>query len=381
MGEFFMKKVFKILGVGFLSIIILLVSSAFVFGSTKHSDLTGSEEKKVKQFMSDFTKKKKFDGTVLVLHKGKVIFDESYGFADKENKLAFTDDLPFPIGSITKSMTATAILQLEEKGKLSVSDKLSKYMPDFPNSKKITIANLLNHSSGLIDFLEVDEIKNKYTKYHSEKEIFASFKDKPLKSEPGDKYTYVNSDYYLLGKIIEIVSGEKYSTYLQKHIFDRAGMNKTFILNDENSSLMKIKGYENGKLTKNLHPSLLYAIGDVISTKSDLSKYILALENNQLLTKKQLSKMTSPTIKIRGNLMGYGYGWYVADSFLSFDEKQYSHGGSLPGMRSGLVRFPDKDLTIIFFSNNGEAWNYVEPANEIASILFDKRMWFIHKLQ
>ena len=78
--------------------------------------------------------------------------------------------------------------------------------------------------------------------------------------------------------------------------------------------------------------------------------------------------------------MGYGYGWYAADSFFSFNEKEYSHGGSLPGLRAGLMNFPEKDLTIVIFSNNGFAWNYVKLGNEIASILLDKRMWFIHKL-
>jgi len=89
--------------------------------------------------------------------------------------------------------------------------------------------------------------------------------------------------------------------------------------------------------------------------------------------------MTSSTIDMIPTQMGYGYGWYAADSFFSFNEKEYSHGGSLPGLRAGLMNFTEKDLTIVIFSNNGFAWNYVKLGNEIASILLDKRMWFIHK--
>ena len=159
-----MKRVFKIIGISFVSLMVLLMAGAFVFGSTKHSDLTGSEESRVKEFMGEFIKEEPFDGSVLVLHKGEVILNESYGLADKENKVPFTNDLQFPVGSIAKSMTAMAILQLEEEGKLSVTDRLSEYMPELPHANQITLHQLLNHSSGLTDFLEVEEIKNNYTK-------------------------------------------------------------------------------------------------------------------------------------------------------------------------------------------------------------------------
>ncbi|MFJ8268632.1 serine hydrolase domain-containing protein [Peribacillus asahii] len=376
-----MKKVFKILGITCLSAIVLLLSVAFVFGSTKHSNLIGSEESKVKEYMEKFSKEEKFDGSVLVLHKGKVILDQSYGLADKENKLPFKNDILFPVGSITKSMTAVAILQLEEQGKLSISDSLSDYMPELPNANKITLHQLLNHSSGLTDFLEADEIKGDYTKAYSEKEIINSFKNRPLTSNPGEKYAYISSGYYLLGKIIEQVSGETYSTYLQKHIFKPAGMNDTFVMNERNVDKVQVKGYENEEVIKNLHPSLLFACGDVVSTKADLVKYISAIEKDRVLSEKQKSKMVTSNVDIVPHLAGYGYGWYVADSFLSFNEKEFWHGGSMPGLRSGLIRYPEKDLTIIIFSNKGSEWNYVELGNELASIILDKRMWFVHRLQ
>ncbi|MFB5285175.1 serine hydrolase domain-containing protein [Peribacillus sp. Hz7] len=240
-----MKKVFKILGTTCLSTIVLLLSVAFVFGSTKHSNLIGNEGSKVKEYMEEFSEEEKIDGSVLVFHRGKVILDQSYGLADKENKLPFKNDTLFPIGSITKSMTAVAILQLEEQGKLSISDLLSDYMPELPNADKITLHQLLNHSSGLTDFLEVDEIKGDYTKAYSEKEIINSFKNRTLTSNPGEKYAYISSGYYLLGKIIEQVSDEAYSTYLQNHIFKPAGMNDTFVMSERNVDKIQVKGYEN----------------------------------------------------------------------------------------------------------------------------------------
>lgn len=376
-----MKKIVKIVGVSLLSLIVLLMSVAFLFGSTTHSNLKGSEENKVNEFMEQFSKDEEFDGSVLVLHKGKMIFNKSFGFADKENKVPFTNDLPFPVGSITKSMTAISILQLEEEGKLSVSDKLSTYFPELPYADRITLHQLLNHSSGLTDFLEVEKIKNNYTKPHSEEEVINSFKNELLLTKPGEKYAYISSDYYLLGKVIEKVSGEDYSVYLQKHIFKPAGMKETFVMNDENIDDIKVKGYENGEFAENLHPSLLFACGNVVSTKEDLVKYISAIENDIVLSEKQKSKMTTSSIDIKPHLIGYGYGWYVADSFMSFNEKEFWHGGSLPGLRAGLMNYPDKDLSIIIFSNKGSAWNYVELGNEIASIVLDKRLWFIHRIQ
>ena len=98
-----------------------------------------------------------------------------------------------------------------------------------------------------------------------------------------------------------------------------------------------------------------------------------------LLSEKQKIKMTTSTIDMIPTQVGYGYGWYASDSLFSFNEKEYSHGGSLPGLRSGLINFPEKDLTIVIFSNKGSTWNYVKLGNEIASIIFDKRIWFFQK--
>jgi CubicO group peptidase (beta-lactamase class C family) len=379
-GGMMMKKALKIFGIGVMSIAVLSVPAAYVFGSTTHSDLKGSKYEKVHEYMDDFAKEEDFNGTVLVVHKGKVVLDESYGLADREENSAFTNDMLFPVGSINKPITATAIMQLEEQQKLSVNDPLSDYFPDLPNSEKITLHQLLNHSSGLVDHYASKEIRENYTKAHSDQEIMDSFQDKELLSEPGEKYAYISSDYYLLGKIIEKVSGEDYHSYVQKNIFDKADMQNTFIMTEENRNLVKVKGYEDGKYVENLHPSLGFGNGNLVSTKEDIAKFVAALDNHQLIGKKQLDKMTSQTIKV--SLMGvhYGYGFYSTDNFYSFDEKQMAHGGSMPGLRSGLIHYPEKELTIIIFSNNGEAWNYAKPSNGIASIILDKRYWFYHSL-
>ncbi|SDM85880.1 serine hydrolase [Bacillus sp. OK048] len=374
-----MKKIFKIAGIAFVSLMVLGGSAAFAT-STTHSDLKGNKKEKVENYVANYVKEEKFSGSILVLQEGKVILDQSYGKADKDDNLSFSNDDLFPVGSLTKSMTAIAILQLEEQGKLSVNDSLSKYFPDLPNSKKITLHQLLNHTSGYIDFLDAKQIIKNYTKPHTDEEILNSFKNEPVVSEPGEKFAYINTGYYLLGKIIEQVSGVDYATYLEKNIFDKAGLDHTFILNDETMTKVKVKGYENGKLAEQIHPSLLFASGNVLSTKEDMVKYLSAIDSNKLITPEQREKMHSFTTKVNLLGIGYGYGWYVANGPMSFYEKMHAHGGSLPGLRVGVNHYQDQDLSIIIFSNIGSEWIYSKLMNGITSILFDKRQWFFHSL-
>jgi CubicO group peptidase (beta-lactamase class C family) len=374
-----MKKFLKIVGIAVIGLMVLGGAAAYAT-STTHSDLKGNKQERVKKFVENYVETDTFNGTVLVLQKGKVILDESYGKADQEKDIPFSNDILFPIGSLTKSMTAISILQLEEQGKLSVEDPLSKYFPDLAHSDKVTLHHLLNHSSGYVDFLETPQIRKNYTKDHSHDDIINSFVSEPLESEPGEKFAYINSGYYLLGKIIEMVSGMDYASYLEKNIFEVAGLDQTLIMNEESMKKVSVKGYEEGKLAAQVHPSLLFAAGNVLSTKTDLGKYISAIETDTLLSPKQKEKLVSSTIKVNPLGVGYGYGWYTTDGFISFNEQAYSHGGSLPGLRVGVTNFPEQDLSIIIFSNNGSEWNYSELMNGITSILFDKRKWFIHNL-
>ncbi|WP_462413733.1 serine hydrolase domain-containing protein [Neobacillus sp. Marseille-QA0830] len=374
-----MKKFLKI--TGFLLVALMgLGGAAALATSTTHSDLKGNRQQRVEKYVETYVKGEQFSGTILVTQKGKIIFNQSYGMADKENQIPFSNDILFPVGSMTKSMTAISILQLEEQGKLSVKDPLSNYFPDLPNSDKVTLSHLLNHTSGYVDFLETPKIRKNFTKAHTYEEIISSFASEPLESEPGEKFAYINSGYYLLGKIIEMVSGVDYASYLEKNIFEKAGLGDTIIMNEENMKKVMVKGYEEGKLVEQIHPSLLMASGNVLSTKADMANYLSAIEQNILLSPEQKEKMMTSTIKVNPFGIGYGYGWYVSDGIISFNEREFAHGGSLPGLRVGGSHYPDQDLSIIIFSNIGSEWNYAELMNGIASILLDKRQWFIHNL-
>lgn len=374
-----MKKFAKLVGIVVIGLIVLGASAAFAT-STTHSNLEGSHEEKIASYVKNYVIEEDFSGSVLVVKKGKVILNQSFGLADRESKIPFSNDMLFQVGSMAKSMIAIAILKLEEEGKISVHDKLSKYFQDIPNSNKITIHEMLNHSSGLVDFLETKEIRKNYSEEHSEEQILNSFKNEPLSFEPGEEFAYTNSAYYLLGKIIEEVSGEEYASFIEKNIFKKAGMDETHIMTKESLKNVKVKGYENGKKAEQIDPALLFASGNVLSTKMDMAKYLEAIDTDTLISPQQKEKMLSPTIKVNPFGIGYGYGWYTGNGLMSFNEKFQGHGGSLPGLRVGISHFPEKEISIIIFNNTGSEWNYAELSNGIASILLNKRQWFIHKL-
>ena len=172
------------------------------------------------QYMQAQTDIRGFSGSVLVMKQNKVLLRKGYGLADREWNIPNTPDAKFRIGSITKQFTATGILQLIEAGKLSLDDKLSKFYPDFPKGDSVTIHMLLNHTSGIASYTDQKNFMDVATLPWSKDSIIAYFKKVPYNFSPGTKWAYNNSGYFLLGCIIEKVSGQSYNDYLQQHIFD-----------------------------------------------------------------------------------------------------------------------------------------------------------------
>src|SRR5258708_33513137 len=183
---------------------------------------------KLDAILSGYQKNRAFIGSALIAKGGKVIFEKGYGMANVELDVPNGTDTKFRLGSITKQFTATAILQLEEQGKLSVTDTACKYLPECPETwNAITIHQLLSHTSGIPSYTDgPDFAKPKMMRIPLKPvEILMLTKDKPLEFQPGEKWKYDNSGYIFLGVIVEKVSGEKYADYLKKHIFGMLDMN------------------------------------------------------------------------------------------------------------------------------------------------------------
>lgn len=358
-----------------MGILILIVAAVIAFGSTVHSGLKGDLQQKLGAFMDKKADENQFNGVVLVAKDGKVLFEKGYGFANKEEGIPNRTDTEFRIASLTKSFTAISILQLEKQGKLKTSDPISKYIANFPNGNKITIHNLLTHSSGVANHLKLTDT----TKPITMSGFIDLMKKQNLEFPPGSKYKYSNTGYMILADIIEIVSGESYGDYYQDHIFKPAGMRHTY-LRKGNAKKLAL-GYENmRKITERDDESQLAGYGDIISTTGDLLQYNNAIHNCKLLSSSQVEKMETGYIDSASlGIFKYGYGWNIANNFISFGRQLVEHNGSLPGYKSDLADFVNDRVTVIILSNNHGTWNSGALSRELASVCLGERYWFYQK--
>ncbi len=188
-------------------------------------------------------KVKEFNGTVLVMQKGKAIYKKAFGMADREWNVANTVNTKFRIGSVTKQFTAACILQLAEQGKLNTDDKLSKYIADYPKGDSITVHMLLNHTSGITNYTNLPEFWPKAILPLTTDSMIALFKNKPLDFSPGTKWNYSNSGYFLLGVIVEKASGKTFNNYLLENIIKKMGLKNTLMDNLDSVLAFRAKGY------------------------------------------------------------------------------------------------------------------------------------------
>lgn len=326
--------------------------------------------KKLDDYLLSAKNAYKLNGCVLVA-QGNIVLQYAYGRKDARTRERLQLDTRFPILSITKTMTATVVLKLQEEGKLSVRDRLSNYFPDFPNGNKITIHQLLTHTSGIhnySDYVGIDD--SLITNYPIAKErILHQIKSRPPDFSPGKRYSYNNSGYYLLGLIIEKVTGKPYETVVTELIFEPLGMNDSGFDFIHLPDSVKAKGYqfldaERAVPYKHFDSTYAYAAGSVYSTISDLHKWARAISSRKILTVKSWDAAFTP------KLNGYGYGWMIGQFF---GKKYVRHSGGYPGYMAEFVHYPDEDLTIIILNNFGNYEETVWPiAMGVSSIMFEK---------
>jgi len=291
--------------------------------------------------------------TAIVSRKGQVIYKKAFGMADLELNVAMQPDMIFRIGSISKQFTGVAILQLAEKGKLSLQDDIKKFIPDYPtHGYTITVEHLLTHTSGIKSYTGMKEFETIMRKDMKPMEIIDVFKNQPMEFAPGTKWNYNNSGYILLGYIIEKVSGKTYEEYVEENLFAPAGMSNSGYGNDLKIIKNRAKGYQGGKSGNQnadyLSMTLPYAAGSLISTVEDLWKWNQALHSYKLVTKESLQKAFTDYKLSNGKPTRYGYGW-------SFSTVQGSpsieHGGGINGFLTDALYIPAEDIFVAIFSN------------------------------
>lgn len=304
----------------------------------------------------DSIKGKPYPGiSLLVAQDGKIVYKNSFGYADIENKIPITPLTKFRIGSITKQFIASGILKFEEQGKLQLSDKLSKYFPDFPRGNEVTIHHLLTHTSGIHSFTNTDSFYARVSKPVTNEELLNSFKNIPYDFNPGDQLRYNNSGYFLLGYIIEKISGKKLATYLKETFFDPLQMNNTGIYNNAVKLENEAKGYQkDGNLYKpalNWDMSWAAGAGAMYSTVEDLYKWNEALFAGKILSEKNRQLAFTPVTLNNGQkapTMSYGYGWAINNYR---GQEVIEHSGGLDGFISQLARYPQSNMTIVMLTN------------------------------
>lgn len=290
----------------------------------------------------------------LVAKKGQIIYKKAFGMANLELNVPMQPDMVFRIGSITKQFTAVAILQLMEQGKLSLQDEITKFIPDYPTQAyKITIEHLLTHTSGIKSYTNVPEFQKYIRTDMKPSEVIDMFKNLPMEFAPGTKWNYNNSGYFLLGYIIEKVSGKSYPEYIEENFFKPLGMTNTLYGSDSKIVKNRAWGYQpDGNGIKNadmMSMSLPYAAGSIQSTVEDLFRWNQAVHSYKLVKKETLEKAFTEYKLADGKGTKYGYGW----SFSQIqDSRTIEHGGGINGYLTNALYLPAEDIFVAVFSNN-----------------------------
>ncbi|HYK88314.1 MAG TPA: serine hydrolase [Acidobacteriota bacterium] len=315
---------------------------------------------RMEQVVQAYVSANQFMGTVLVARDGSVLLDKGYGSANLEWNVPNTAETKFRLGSVTKQFTAACILLLEERGKLRVDDPVKRYMSDAPAAwEKVTFFHLLTHTSGIPSFTNFPDYRSTEAFPTTPEKLVARFLDKPLEFEPGDKWSYSNSGYALLGYFIEKISGQRYADFVQENIFKPLGMTESGY--DSNAAIIehRASGYARGpKGPVNagyIDMSIPFAAGALYSTTRDLLRWEQGLFGGKLLRPESLQKMTTPFKS------DYAFGLGVR---IVSGRKVIDHGGGIEGFNTHLAYYPESKVVVAVLANlNGNA------PSEIASKL------------
>ncbi len=293
----------------------------------------------------------RFMGSVAVLSGGEIVYRRSVGLANVEQQIPNTDRTRYHIGSITKVFTAALVLQLAEEGKLRLNQPLSDFFNGFPAADQITLTRLLHHRSGLFSFTSDPEYTSWMTEPKPRNELLELMRSYDLHFEPGSRTEYSNSNYVLLGFIIEDVAGMSYQEALEARITGPLGLEDTYygmqISADRNESYSYSYGYSDGwEKQPETDMSIPHGAGALMSTPTDVVRFAHALFNGKVLGPASLEKMTQLKDRYGMGLMHYVF----------HDKTGFGHSGGIDGFQSNLVAFPDEDLYIALTAN-AIAWS------------------------
>jgi CubicO group peptidase (beta-lactamase class C family) len=316
----------------------------------------------IDSYLSEMVNSGWFQGAVLVAHNGKIIISKGYGMADAAHGTPNSAQTRFRLASITKQFTAAAIMILQARGKLNVQDAICAHLPDCPDAwRDVTIAHLLTHTSGLPNYTDFMSYEPSQMQPATPDQLIARFRNEPLLYPPGTTYSYENSDYVLLGRIIEQVSGQSYADFLHDAIFAPLQMRDSGMATGIGSDPGYAIGYGSvGAPAPPLDPSTLFSAGSIYSTVEDMYRWDQALYTDALLPAALRSQMFTPYLR------DYAFGWKVDRPG---DRLRISHPGLIDGFATYIARYPDDQVTVIVLGNLDSA-DVVGIGDYLASLVF-----------
>ena len=305
--------------------------------------------------------------SLAVVQDGRVVKQQAYGFADLEQKVPVTPDTVFEIGSITKQFVAAALMTLVEQGAIDLDQPASRYLSDLPPAwHEVTVRQLLTHTSGIPDFEEILGY-GAYRTPTTAQQLLAVAAAKPMDFAPGTQWHYSNTGYYLLGLIIEKVSGAPYLSLIEKNILARAGMTRTRSSVPTEVIAGRASGYalEDDRLVNRdaIQPTAVGAAGDLVSTTGDLVQWNAMLDAQSVLTTESYAQTWTNHALADGSPSGYGFGWFVSPVR---GHRVQEHSGGTAGFSADILRLPDDRVTVIVLTNSYNA-NPAGLASHIAT--------------
>jgi CubicO group peptidase (beta-lactamase class C family) len=356
----------------FVLLVILQIACMILLNESSPCQALPDKEiaNRIHAYLQPFGESGNFIGTVLVARGGRILFRQSYGMANYELGVPNSNETRYHIASVSKPFTAVAILQLQEQGRLSVSDHVSKYVTDFPNGDRITLDNLLTHSSGIPDINGLDDYDTFARSPHTVEQLVAKFASLPLEFAPGSSQRYSNSNYNVLALILEKVSGQSYETYLRRHIFEPAGMKDSGVDCDASRLIPSaasgynpagISGFENAGYVDWSNKT---GNGSLYSTADDLYRFDRALNTDILLKSATQQKYF---VESNENF----YGWYTWNQRLG--HRLLAAKGHGAGFTAELDRYPDDDVTVILLCNSYGTASQHPVSDELEAIVFGQQ--------
>ncbi len=355
-------------------LLVLFCSSTALFSQTIPERLDS--------FFTELNKNGDINGNVLIAERGDILYQKSFGYADVQNKIANTENTLFQLASVSKTFTSLAVLQLVEKKKLALSDKLIQYFQGFPYPET-TIRQLLSHTSGLPDYYELFDpyMSSSPDSIFTIHDIITALKQRKLSLhfQPGEKWEYCNLNFNLLAHLVEKISGSSFQKYLKKNIFLPAGMKSTFVKTDTtvldiipnvaynydypflfSPTKVRVDSFANPQFKSEYKTFALVGDGNVYTTAIDLMKFDKALYDGALINKRIFEMAITPAKLNNGSdatimnvsQMGkafYGFGWFIFED--SSIGKIVWHGGGMPGCRTIFMRNIGKHQLVIVLAN------------------------------